>query len=170
MNVEFPIGTVDFGDACVGCGAIATQDVDIDAKQGIDLIFVSFSHVVTLPAPVCDECRIRHRVWFWAATAGLIGFIVTMIAVYALFIHPTYGESGSSWLVLPVLAILYWGRNQLEPFVDKRVLHVYAKSLSKKRNTVTLWFRDPNLAQAMKARAAELTPQTPDWDIDVNAV
>lgn len=170
MNVEFPIGTVDLGHACVGCGAIATQSVEIEAKQGIDLVLIAFNHVVTMHAPVCDECRTRHRVLFWGTTAGMLGFIVVMVAVYAVFFHPTYGESGMSRLVIPVMAILYWGRNRLDPFVDKRVLHVCSKSLSKKRNTVTLWFRDPNLAQATQARAAGRTPQEPNWDLDVNAV
>lgn len=170
MQVELPIGTVDLGHACVGCGNVATTQVELEAKTGIDLVLVSFNYVINTPAPVCARCRSRHRVWFWSLAFGLIGLIVAMVMVYALFFHATYGESGASFLVIPSLLILYWARNHLDGFVDKHVLHVYAKSLSKKRNAITFWFRDPNLARATQARSAGRTPEKPNWNLDVNAV
>ena len=73
-----PAATVDaseirFPAICARCGGAPETTHEIDARRGVDLIFIHYQEFIDLPVPLCRRCkRYRRTVGIAAGTGSIV--------------------------------------------------------------------------------------------------
>ena len=142
-----PSATIDaseilFPPVCARCGGPPETMHELDARKGVDLIFVHYHQFISLSVPLCRPCQRRRRtVGLLAWTADILFILVGGFFVMVFVMNEWRTAAIALGLVVGAATLL--GRLGLDDLVEWSTLGLRVVWRRGEGVPLTVHFRDP---------------------------
>ena len=154
QRVDFQTETIVTPGNCVNCRQPASTTINVECSSGVDLILFKVWRWHDFEFPVCSWCKRRRQtvgtLGIVFAVLAAIGWIMSMFVFEGFVLRFMPRELWLCMVLVGFFAAAYFARNLMTSALDAWLLGVCGVRLTK-QGVATLWFRDDELANEIKA-------------------